>query len=145
MQNFNELMSGSNKKKSKQPSMSDFLGINTQNKKVISPFGGGFSKPETERDSKRVPINSKKTRTNYMWEQCKGKCQRCHEPFAHPGMLDIHHKDGDRSNNNEKNLMLVCPKCHRQFTQEQRYKKATKKKCKSNKKNESGFNFNYKI
>ncbi|MFH0701471.1 MAG: hypothetical protein V2A62_03465 [Candidatus Woesearchaeota archaeon] len=42
MQNFSELMLGSNKKSHKQPSMSDFLGSNTKNKKVINPFGGGF-------------------------------------------------------------------------------------------------------
>lgn len=26
--------------------------------------------------------------------------------------LEIHHKDGDKTNNDENNLQLVCPNCH---------------------------------
>ncbi len=30
-------------------------------------------------------------------------------------VFDVHHKDGNRCNNNIENLMIICPNCHRQF------------------------------
>lgn len=33
-------------------------------------------------------------------------------PYTHRIPLDVHHKDGDYSNNDEKNLDLLCPNCH---------------------------------
>lgn len=43
-------------------------------------------------------------------------CERCnltnwlHQPI----MLEIDHVDGDRTNNSEENLCLLCPNCHAQ-------------------------------
>jgi len=45
------------------------------------------------------------------------KPQRCEccgltEWVGHPVPLELHHKDGDRTNNVLSNLELVCPNCH---------------------------------
>ncbi len=37
-------------------------------------------------------------------------CQRCNFPKTE--ILIVHHKDRDRTNNNLKNLELICPNCH---------------------------------
>lgn len=34
--------------------------------------------------------------------------------FEQPITLELHHMDGDRTNNNLENLQLVCPNCHAQ-------------------------------
>lgn len=42
------------------------------------------------------------------------KCEKCGLEvwLDNPITLEIHHKDGDRSNNTLENLMLLCPNCH---------------------------------
>lgn len=42
------------------------------------------------------------------------KCEKCgiEEWFGQPINLEIHHIDGDRNNNDFKNLQLLCPNCH---------------------------------
>lgn len=42
------------------------------------------------------------------------KCERCQLEnwLDQPINLEIHHKDGDRSNNELDNLILLCPNCH---------------------------------
>jgi len=44
------------------------------------------------------------------------KCELCGNEIwlNKPIKLEIHHKDGDRTNNNLDNLMLLCPNCHSQ-------------------------------
>lgn len=43
--------------------------------------------------------------------RCKyGRCQIC--GLDEPDILVIHHKDGNRTNNDESNLMVLCPNCH---------------------------------
>lgn len=37
-------------------------------------------------------------------------CQRCRYPKYE--ILQIHHKDRNRSNNELENLELICPNCH---------------------------------
>lgn len=39
------------------------------------------------------------------------KCER-YGYDEHPEILQVHHKDRNRSNNEEKNLELLCPNCH---------------------------------
>lgn len=39
----------------------------------------------------------------------KNTCQKC----GKMNDLDVHHIDGDRLNNNPKNLITLCKKCHR--------------------------------
>jgi len=31
-------------------------------------------------------------------------------------ILEVHHIDGDRSNNEPENLRIICPNCHRALT-----------------------------
>ncbi len=38
------------------------------------------------------------------------KCERCQFPIY--GILEVHHKDRDHSNNSLTNLELLCPNCH---------------------------------
>lgn len=42
------------------------------------------------------------------------KCESCNldEWLDKPITLEIHHIDGDRTNNNPDNLQLLCPNCH---------------------------------
>ena len=42
------------------------------------------------------------------------KCESCNleEWLQKPIPLELHHKDGNRFNNQLKNLMLLCPNCH---------------------------------
>ena len=44
------------------------------------------------------------------------RCELCSNDvwMDKPIALEIHHKDGDRTNNNLDNLMLLCPNCHAQ-------------------------------
>ena len=41
------------------------------------------------------------------------KCERCGFVPKHQGQLDIHHRDGDYTNNEVSNLETVCANCHR--------------------------------
>jgi 5-methylcytosine-specific restriction endonuclease McrA len=38
------------------------------------------------------------------------KCERCRHPVYQ--ILQVHHKDRDRGNNDLSNLELICPNCH---------------------------------
>jgi predicted nucleic acid-binding Zn ribbon protein len=38
------------------------------------------------------------------------KCERCY--YDKYEILQVHHKDRDRNNNNLSNLALICPNCH---------------------------------
>lgn len=52
---------------------------------------------------------------SYPLIQLRGhKCENCQlsEWLGQPITLQVHHIDGDRSNNNFENLQLLCPNCH---------------------------------
>lgn len=52
----------------------------------------------------------------YLFTKANYKCEICGfsgvNKFTNKTILQIHHIDGDVSNNNEKNLQVVCPNCH---------------------------------
>lgn len=52
----------------------------------------------------------------YLFEKYGGKCQICgwskENPTTNRVPLQIHHIDGDYTNNKEENLQLLCPNCH---------------------------------
>lgn len=48
----------------------------------------------------------------YRWHKAL-LCQRCGFVPEHRGQLDVHHKDGDHSNNDPSNLETLCANCHR--------------------------------
>lgn len=49
------------------------------------------------------------------------KCKKKFEPFT----FDVHHRNGDSSNNTIGNLAALCVKCHRGVTQKQNREKDT--------------------
>lgn len=52
----------------------------------------------------------------YIFEKNDNKCEVCNRSYVNPytglSVLQIHHKDGDCTNNNEGNLQLLCPTHH---------------------------------
>ena len=52
----------------------------------------------------------------YFLEKYNCKCQLCgwskENPYTNTIPLEIHHIDGDYTNNKEENLQLLCPNCH---------------------------------
>lgn len=52
----------------------------------------------------------------YLFEKNNNKCELCGwgeiNPFSNTIPLEIHHIDGDYTNNHESNLQLLCPNCH---------------------------------
>lgn len=52
----------------------------------------------------------------YLLEKYNNSCQECgwnkENPHTHNIPLQIHHIDGDCTNNSEDNLQLLCPNCH---------------------------------
>ena len=53
---------------------------------------------------------------NYIFEKNNNQCEVCHRSFVNPytglSILQIHHIDGDCTNNKEENLQLLCPTHH---------------------------------
>lgn len=43
----------------------------------------------------------------------KARCEECGFVPKHLRQLDVHHKDGDHSNNAPENLTTLCANCHR--------------------------------
>ena len=52
----------------------------------------------------------------YLFEKYNNKCARCGwsriNPYTKNIPLEIEHIDGNYKNNNENNLILLCPNCH---------------------------------
>lgn len=53
---------------------------------------------------------------NYIFKKNDNKCEICGKSYINPytglSVLQIHHKDGDCTNNKEENLQLLCPTHH---------------------------------
>ena len=52
----------------------------------------------------------------YIFKKYDNKCSECGwdkiNPYTNKRPLEVHHKDGDYTNNKEENLQLLCPNCH---------------------------------
>ena len=52
----------------------------------------------------------------YLLQKNNYKCEKCGwgeiNPFTNKIALEIHHIDGDYTNNKEENLQVLCPNCH---------------------------------
>ena len=52
----------------------------------------------------------------YLLEKTNYKCEKCGcdwiNPYSNSTILEIHHIDGNRQNNLEDNLQVLCPNCH---------------------------------
>ena len=62
-------------------------------------------------------IQTNKIRVKLLKEGYKEyKCEKCglSEWLGQPIALEVHHKDGDRTNNTIENFQLLCPNCHAQ-------------------------------
>jgi len=64
-------------------------------------------------------------------DKAKGRCKDCKEYIGTVGQ--VHHKDGDRTNDRASNLVFLCPTCHAKRHRKIQEKKA-QKKAKSRKK-----------
>ena len=53
---------------------------------------------------------------NYLLEKYNNKCEKCGwgeiNKITENSPLQVHHIDGDYTNNKEENLQLLCPNCH---------------------------------
>ena len=53
---------------------------------------------------------------HYLLEKTGYKCEKCgwgeENPHTHTIPLEIHHIDGNYTNNKEENLQVLCPNCH---------------------------------
>lgn len=62
-------------------------------------------------------IQTNKIRLKLLKEGYKEyKCEKCglSEWLGQPIALEVHHRDGDRTNNTIENFQLLCPNCHAQ-------------------------------
>ena len=62
-------------------------------------------------------IQTNKVRLKLLKEGYKEyKCEKCglSEWLGQPIALEVHHRDGDRTNNAIENYQLLCPNCHAQ-------------------------------
>lgn len=62
-------------------------------------------------------IQTNKIRVKLLKEGYKEyRCEKCglSEWLGQPIALEVHHKDGDRTNNTIENFQLLCPNCHAQ-------------------------------
>lgn len=52
----------------------------------------------------------------YLFKKFHNKCARCGwgevNPYTNKIPLEVEHKDGNYKNNDENNLILLCPNCH---------------------------------
>ena len=52
----------------------------------------------------------------YLMEKFNNMCSKCGwgevNPYTGNIPLEVHHKDGNYTNNDEDNLELLCPNCH---------------------------------
>ncbi len=55
-------------------------------------------------------------RNNLILSGRKVECEECGRSIWNnkPLLLEVHHKDGDRTNNSFENLQFLCPNCHSQ-------------------------------
>lgn len=69
-----------------------------------------------EKDGMSGPNGISSAIRTYLFEKYNGKCQLCgwgeENPYTNKVPLQIHHIDGDCTNNKEENLQLLCPNCH---------------------------------
>lgn len=69
-----------------------------------------------EEDGMSGEYNLSKAIKHYLLEKHNYKCEKCgwgeKNEFTETIPLEIHHIDGDYTNNKEENLQVLCPNCH---------------------------------
>jgi hypothetical protein len=57
-----------------------------------------------------------KSKYSRPWLAFRGdECELCSYTPLWRGTLDVHHRDGDKQNNDPDNLMTLCASCHREL------------------------------
>lgn len=57
-----------------------------------------------------------RTTTTAPWNRYKGpECEMCNYKPMFRAALDVHHMDGDKTNNDPSNLQTLCATCHREI------------------------------
>lgn len=85
--------------------------------------------PTSDYLSNKKPIQSYKLRNRLLRESLlEAKCYQCDltEWNGKPLSFELHHKDGNTSNNTLDNLELLCPNCHSQTSNHRRSKASLK-------------------
>lgn len=88
-----------------------------------NPGGKGMIKPKDYKQTLSEIFSSKKEYStsklkirliNEGYKKCI--CEECNltEWNGEPIPLELHHKDGDKTNNSFENLAILCPNCHSQ-------------------------------
>lgn len=73
--------------------------------------------------SNKYPISSYSLKVlliNHGMKEAKCECCGLSEWLGQPIPLDLHHKNGNHYDNNEDNIILVCPTCHRYLERKNR-------------------------
>ena len=69
-----------------------------------------------EKDGMSGEYGLSKVIRNYLLKQNDYKCEKCgwgkRNDFTGTIPLEVHHVDGDYTNNKKENLMVLCPNCH---------------------------------
>lgn len=97
-----------------KPNGTKYCSLECKNKCEQEEYINRWKNDEEDGISGRYGI-SKRIR-KYLFEKYNNKCQICgwgkENPITHKVPLQIHHIDGDCTNNKEENLQLLCPNCH---------------------------------
>jgi hypothetical protein len=74
--------------------------------------GQGWNKNEQLKDWSNYTRN--KPRKKILIKERGHKCENCKNEkwLNEPITLELHHIDGDKTNNKRENLQLLCPNCH---------------------------------
>lgn len=79
----------------------------------IARGGGKFCSQTCSSSSRRKNKSESKTSCR-SWLELREKIEKCEKCnfSSHPEILQIHHKDRNRENNERANLEILCPNCH---------------------------------
>jgi 5-methylcytosine-specific restriction endonuclease McrA len=76
-------------------------------------WNGGWRNPETVERAKRRQALQKRNGAHRRHLRDGDVCGRCGFVPVVLAQLDVHHRDGDHSNNAPENLETICANCHR--------------------------------
>lgn len=93
------------------------MGITYKGNQGNKGFSNGNTKLSAEEYAKSTYVKPHKLLNKMIEDGLKEwKCEKCglKEWMEKPIPLELHHIDGDHSNNKLNNLLLMCPNCHAQ-------------------------------